>query len=76
MNKVTNDFKSTEHNPVTLIYLFRDFESKSIVLIDVPLWNEKGKVSKQLFNKLKVFIKEKFDCRILWKQKMSDSFSL
>ena len=76
MNKVINDFKSTEHNPVTLIYLFRDFESKSIVLIDVPLWNEKGNVSKQLSNKLKVFIKEEFDCIILWKQKMSDSFSL
>ena len=62
MNKAINDFKSTEHNPVTLIYLFRDFESKPIVLIDVPLWNEKEKVSKQLFNKLKVFIKEKYDC--------------
>ena len=50
-------------------YLFNDFESKLIILIDIPFCNENKKVSKQLLKKLKVFTKKKYDFRIVWKTK-------
>ena len=50
-------------------YLFNDFESKPIVLIDVPFCYENEKVSKQLLKKLKVLTKDKYDFRIVWKAK-------
>ena len=50
-------------------YLFNDFESKPIVLIDVLFCNESEKVSKQLLKKCKAFTKEKYDFRIVWKTK-------
>ena len=50
-------------------YLFNDFESKPIFLIDIPFCNENERVSKQLLKKLKVFTKEKYDFRIVWKTK-------
>ena len=57
-------------------YLFNDFELKPIVLIDVPFCDEKEKVSEQLQKTLQAFIEEKYDFRIVWKQRKSDSFSL
>ena len=42
-------------------YLFNDFESKPIVLIDISFCNENQKVSNQLFKKLKTSTKEKYD---------------
>ena len=54
--------------------LFNNFESKPIVLIDVPFCNENEKVSKQLFKKLKTFTKEKYDFRIVWKTKKVREF--
>ena len=50
-------------------FLLNDFEWKPIVLIDIPFCNENEKVSKQLLKKLKVFTKEKYDFRIIWKTK-------
>ena len=41
-----NDFESNEHDPMITNFLFNDFESKPIVLIDVPFCNENEKVSK------------------------------
>ena len=41
------DFESNEHEPMISSYLFNDFESKPIVLIDVPFCNKNEKVSKQ-----------------------------
>ena len=35
VNSVINDFESKEHDPMILNYLFNDFESKPIVLIDI-----------------------------------------
>ena len=64
VNSVINDFESKEHD-----FLFNDFESKPIVLIDVPFCKENEEVSKQLLKKLKVFTKEKYDFRIVWKTK-------
>ena len=65
VNSVINDFESKEHDPVIPNYLFNDFESKPILLIDVPFCNENEVISKQLSNKLNVFIKEKYDFRIV-----------
>ena len=42
-------------------YLFKDSESKPIVLIDVPLCNKNEKVSKKLLRKLNSLTKEKYD---------------
>ena len=69
VNSVINGFESKEHNPMIPNYLFNDFESKPIVLMDIPFCNENEKVSKQLLKKLKVFTKEKYDFRIVWKTK-------
>ena len=65
VNSVINDFESKEHDPVIPNYLFNYFESKPILLIDVPFCNENEVISKQLSNKLNVFIKEKYDFRIV-----------
>ena len=51
------------------VNLFNDFESKPIVLIDVPFCNENEKVSKQLLKKLKTFTKQMYDFKIIWKNK-------
>ena len=64
-----NDFESKDHDPVIRNYLFNDFDSKSIVSIDVPFCNENEKVSKQLLNKFNVFTKEKYYFRTVWKRK-------
>ena len=37
VNSVIKDFKSKEHDPMIPNYLFNDFESKPIVLIDILL---------------------------------------
>ena len=66
---VINDFESKEHDPMKPNYLFNEFESKPIVLIDVPFRNKNEKISKQLLKKLKVFTKEKYDFRIAWRTK-------
>ena len=69
VNSVRNDFGSKEHDPMIPNYLFKDIESKHIVLIDIPFCNENERVSKQLLKKLKAFTKEKYDFRIVWKTK-------
>ena len=66
---VINDFERKEHDLMIHNYLFNDTESKSIVLIDIPFCNENERITKQLLKKLKVFTKEKFDFRIVWKTK-------
>ena len=40
VNSVINDFESKEDDPMIPNYLFNDFESKLIVLIDIPFCNE------------------------------------
>ena len=57
VNSVIKDFESKEHDPMIPNYLFNDFESKPIVLVDIPFCKENEKVSKQLLKKLKVFTK-------------------
>ena len=70
MNSVViNDFERKEHDPMIHNYLFNDIESKSIVLIDISFCNENERITKQLLKKSKVFTKEKFDFRIVWKTK-------
>ena len=69
VNSVVNDSESKEYDPTIPTYLFNDFESKPIVLIDIPFCNENERVFKQLLKKLKVFTKEKYDFRIVWKTK-------
>ena len=70
MNSVViNDLERKEHDPMIHSYLFNDIESKSIVLIDISFCNENERITKQLLKKLKVFTKEKFDFRIVWKTK-------
>ena len=69
VNSVIHDFESKEHDPMIPNYLFDDFESKPVVLIDIPFYNENEKVSKQLLKKLKVFTEGKYDFRIVWKTK-------
>ena len=69
VNSVINDFESKEYDPMIPNYFFNDFESKPIVLIDIPFCNENERASKQLLKKLKVFTKEKYDFRIVWKTK-------
>ena len=69
VNSVINDFESKEQGPMIPSYLFNDFESKPIILIDVPFCNENEKVSKQLLKKLKPFTKEKYEFRVVWKTK-------
>ena len=39
-NSVINDFESKEHDPMIPNYLFNDFESKPIVLIDISFCNK------------------------------------
>ena len=65
VNSAINDFENEEHDPMIPIYLFNDFESKPIVLIDISFCNENERVSKQLLKKLRVFFKEKYDFRIV-----------
>ena len=48
VNSVINDFESKEHDPMIPNHLFNDFESNSIVLIDIPFCDKNEKVSKQL----------------------------
>ena len=68
-NSVINDFESKEHDPMITNYLFNDFESKPIVLIDILFCNKNERVCRQLLKKLKVFTKEKYVFRIVWKTK-------
>ena len=77
VNSMINDIESKEHDPMISNYLFNDFESKPIVLIDMPICNENERVSKQLLKKLKAFTKEKYNFRIVWKtKKVRQLFSL
>ena len=69
VNNVINNFETKEHDPMIPNYLLNAFESKPIVLTDVPFCNENEKVSKQLLKKLNVFTKEKYNFRIVWKTK-------
>ena len=39
VNSAINDFESKEHDPMITNYLFNNFESKRIVLIDIPFCN-------------------------------------
>ena len=75
VNTVINNFESKEHDPMIPNYLLNDFESKPIILIDIPFCNENEIVSK-LFKKLKFFSKEKFDFRIVWKTKNQTAFPI
>ena len=68
-NSVINGFESKEHDPMILGYLFNDFASKPIILIDVPFCSENEKVSKEQLKKLKAFTKKNYDFRIVWKIK-------
>ena len=76
VNSVINDFESKEYDPMIPNYLFNDFESKPIVLIDIPICNENERTSKQLLKKLKVFTKKSMILELFGKQRNSDSFSL
>ena len=69
VNSVINDFESKEHDPMMPNYLFNNFESKPIVLIHIPFCNKNERISKQLLKKLKVFTKQKYDFRNVWKTK-------
>ena len=69
LNFVMNNFENKEYDPMILNFLFNDFESKPIALIEIPFCNEIEKVSKQLLKKIKLFTKEKYDLRIVWKTK-------
>ena len=69
VNSVINDFESKEHDPMMPNYLFNNFESKPIVLIHIRFCNKNERVSKQLLKKLKVFTKQKYDFRNVWKTK-------
>ena len=69
VNSMINDIESKECDPMIPNYLFNDFESKPIVLTDMPICNENERVSKQLLKKLKAFTKEKYNFRIVWKAK-------
>ena len=69
INSVINDFESNEHDPMIHNYLFNNFESNLIVLIDIPFCNKNERVSKQLLKTLKIFTKAKYDFRIVWKQR-------
>ena len=68
VNSMINDFESKEHDPIIPSHLFKDFESETIVFIDVPFCN-KYDVLKQLLKKLNAFAKEKYHFRIVWKTK-------
>ena len=48
INNVINNSESKKHDPIIPNYLFEDFESKFIVLIDAPFCSENEKVSKKL----------------------------
>ena len=76
VNSVINDFESKEYDPMIPSYLFNDFESKPIVLIDIQFCKENERASKQLLKKLKVFTKESMILGLFGKQRKSDSFSL
>ena len=73
---IINDFESKEHDPMISSFLFDNFESKPIVLIDVPFCNKNEKVSKQLFEKLKTSTKVKYDFTAVWKTKKVRLLSL
>ena len=75
INNVINDFESKGHESITPSYLLKDFESKPIVLIDVPHCTENEKLCQQILKKLNVFTTEKRDFTIAWKRRMSESFS-
>ena len=57
VNNVKNGFERKEHDPMIPNYLFNDYESNPIALIEVPYCTENEKVSKQLLKKLKVLTK-------------------
>ena len=77
VNSVIHDFESKEHDLTIPSYLFDDFESKPTILISVSSCNENEKLSKQLLKKLKVFTKEKYNFRIVWKtEKVKQLFPL
>ena len=70
VNSVINDFESKEQDPIIPSHLFKDFESETIVFIDVPFCSKYDeKVLKQLLKKLNALAKEKYDFRIVWKTK-------
>ena len=48
INSVINDFERKEHVPMIPNYLFNNFESKPIALIDIPFCSQNERVSKQL----------------------------
>ena len=45
LNSVINDFESKRHDPMVPSFLFNDFESKPIAVIDVLFCNENENVS-------------------------------
>ena len=75
LNSAINDFESKGHDSMIPSYLFNDFESKRIVLIDAPFCNENEKVPKQLLRKLKDFQKNMI-LELFKTQRKSDSFSI
>ena len=46
VNSVINDFENKEHDPIIPNYLFNDFGSKAIVLIDISFCIESERVYK------------------------------
>ena len=73
VNSAVNHSESKEHDPMIPGYLFNDFQSKPIILIDVPFCNENDKLSKQIPKKLKAFTKEKHDFRNCLENKESET---
>ena len=65
VNGVINNFERKEHDPMIPYYLFNGFESKSIVLIDIPFCNENEKTSSISFNITIMFFNRKFWCEHL-----------
>ena len=58
INSAINNFESKENEPIIPNFLFNDFGSTFIVLIDVRFCNKSEKISNKLLKTLKVFTKE------------------
>ena len=58
INSAINNFESKENELIIPNFLFNDFESTFIVLIDVRFCNKSEKISNKLLKTLKVFTKE------------------
>ena len=53
VNNVKNGFERKKHDPIITNYLFNDYESNPIALIDVPYCTKNEKVSKEEIKKVR-----------------------